>query len=355
MRLADGKQLWQRTFKATHFTESTSEVAHAASTPVIDQEHVYALLDDGQCVALTHDGTVAWIRSLANDYGKIESLYGLTASLAQDEASVFALIDHDGPSYLVALNKKTGKVAWREQRPIGASLSSPSVLTIDGVPQIVVSAEGAVISYSTINGRPLWTATDLAGNSITTPQLFSGRRILVGACSNQGGDHLFRALSSNLTLEVSWKERKWEVTTAWYADNAMANFASPIADEDVAYWVCKSGRVTALDAKTGEQLFSEELAEPCWATPLAVGDHVYFFGRDGATTVLAQGRTFKTIAVNRLWNQHKHREVSSRDDAKIAVEDDPFFESPVQYSVAAVDGIFLIRSGKAVHCISSGN
>jgi outer membrane protein assembly factor BamB len=134
----------------------------------------------------------------------------------------------------------------------------------------------------------------------------------------------------------------------------MATFASPIAHAGVAYWVCNSGRVTGFDAKTGEQLFNEELAEPCWATPLAVDDRIYFFGRDGTTTVIAQGRTFKTLAVNTLWKQHKRNEPATAASSELTDEDDPLFESPAQYSVAAVDGRILIRSGTAVYCVRSG-
>ncbi len=81
----------------------------------------------------------------------------------------------------------------------------------------------------------------------------------------------------------------------------MLHHASPVVHEGHAYLVTKAGVVHCLDAATGETRYTHRLAEPCWATPVAAGGRVYYFGKGGVTTVLAAGAKPQRLAVSRLW------------------------------------------------------
>jgi outer membrane protein assembly factor BamB len=87
--------------------------SRAASTPVVDADGVYVLFAGGQLAGLTHEGQVRWQRCLVGDYGEFKNGRGLSSSLAQTERAVIALVDHEGPSYAVAVDKQTGQNVWK--------------------------------------------------------------------------------------------------------------------------------------------------------------------------------------------------------------------------------------------------
>ena len=119
----------------------------------------------------------------------------------------------------------------------------------------------------------------------------------------------------------------------------------------------RSGVVYCFDAETGEPRYTERTSQSCWATPVGVGDRVYFFGKDGATTVLAAGPKFEKLAENMLWDPAK-----LKADANVGADEDSeekrraaaMFAGPVQYGVAMVDGSLLIRTGERLYCIRKG-
>lgn len=77
---------------------------------------------------------------------------------------------------------------------------------------------------------------------------------------------------------------------AWQADEATADFASPLVDDGIVYLTNKVGVVFALDAAHGAQLWTARLPGACWASALAARGRLYFFGVDGKTTVLRATR-----------------------------------------------------------------
>src|SRR5690606_5837292 len=113
MSLDDGAAAWTHSLESTSPVPSTYLVSRAAPTPVVDAERVYALYESGDVVAVAHDGTEQWKRSLTVDYGKFDSEFGLAASPVQDERAIYLLIDHEGPSYVIALNKADGSTLWK--------------------------------------------------------------------------------------------------------------------------------------------------------------------------------------------------------------------------------------------------
>ena len=92
---------------------------------------------------------------------------------------------------------------------------------------------------------------------------------------------------------------------------------------------------------TAKPKLDGRLDESCWATPLGIGDRIYFFGRTGKTTVIQAGPDFKKLATNRLWEPSGEEESSER----------PSFGGRTQYGVAAVDDALLVRTGQVLYCV----
>ncbi|MFO0823948.1 MAG: PQQ-binding-like beta-propeller repeat protein [Gemmataceae bacterium] len=308
LSLVDGKQHWVHTRPGSQKVRSNYFQSRSAPTPVVDADRVYAFFETGDLLALTHDGKVVWERSLVKDYGNFESTIGLASSLTQTSDAVFVLIDHEGPSYLLAVDKKTGKNLWKAERDSRKSYASPMLMRIGDKDQIVISSDGSVDGYDPATGKLLWSFDDVGGNVSGTAFPVGPGRFLVSATPGMHSEREKEAKRSNFLMTVEATKGEFKPTVSWRV-SALPNFANPVTHKDVAYWVNKTGIVTAYDVKGGKELFSERIKQTCWAAPLGVGDRVYFFGKDGFTTVLKAGAEFEVLSVNQLWDPN----VTGRD------------------------------------------
>ena len=342
--LRDGKQIWKHSVESSELVKSSFYVSRAAPTPVVDSARLICFFESGDLVCLDHEGNLQWERSLTKEYGPLKNRFCIGSSLAQDENNVFVLVDHDGPSYLLAIDKKTGENAWKQERTSRISWSSPALLPINGKAQIVVSSAGSVDGYDPKTGELLWSTDEIGGNTTPTPRSAGDGQFLVGASAGSRGESTEIASTSNCLMRVTTGEDGGPVVSkVWLAEKALSSFSSPIFYKGYGYWVNRAGVVFCFDGKSGEKQYSERLAESNWATPLAVGDRIYFFGRNGETTVIEAGPKFKKLATNRLWE--KESEQSGQEQRR------GNFGGQTQYGVAAVAGSLVVRTGKVLYCV----
>lgn len=293
--LPTGKQRWKYSIKAGTTAPSNYAVARAAPTPVVSADGVYAFFEGGDVIAVTHQGERRWHRSLTKDYGRFNNHHGLGASPVLCEGRLVLNIQHSGPSYLIALDARTGKTQWKVKRASAKSWTSPAVARLDGESQIIVSSAGVVDSYDVGTGSHRWELKGVGGNSIPSPTVI-GNRVYVGAALSDF-DTSANAALSNMCLQI--KPDGYRVV--WQARKALTEYASPLVYRGCSYYLSKTGVLYCLDAKTGKQLYVKRLGVRCWATPIAHGDVIYFFGRNGTTKVIKAGKTFEVVASNQLW------------------------------------------------------
>ncbi|MHB8969355.1 MAG: outer membrane protein assembly factor BamB family protein [Pirellulaceae bacterium] len=332
--LTAGQLLWKHSFPTSQKVEKTLYVSRAAPTSAADAQGVYAFFESGDLVALDHEGKVRWERSLTKDFGPFQNKFGIGSSLAQTEDAIIVLADHEGPSYALTIRKADGKNLWKTDRGSRVSWSSPAIVTVAGVPQLVISSAGSVDGYDLSNGKQLWTLGDLGGNTATTPIPFGDGWFLVGASPGEREQFASVAPKSNIAVRITAEGGKMRAAKVWTAEKALASFASPRVYQGLAYWVNQVGVVFCFDAHTGEKKFNARLAQSCWATPVGIGDRIYFFGKDGTTTVLAAGPVHKQLAVNDIWRPEDVKIESGDPAAKM-------FGGPIQYGFAVADGSFL--------------
>lgn len=359
LSLNDGSILWDHKHTSTAPDPNSVYISRAATTPVVDGQHVFAFFECGDLIALSHDGKEVWTKSLSKEYGKFLNKFGLSSSPVQTEASVIVLIDDEGPSYLVALSKSDGSILWKTDRTSRTSWSSPAILPIDGKPQVIVSSAGSVDGYDPASGKLLWTLTDVGGNTGTTPLPAGPNQFFIAASPGRSGENSDGARKSNALIQVTPDGDSWKVEKLWMAAEATPSWASPFVHQGFAYWVNRVGVVYCIDVATGEQKYAQRTKQSCWATPLPLGDRIYFFGKDGVTTVLAAGPEFKELAANELWPA----DTPPSDNGAPKVDDtssdrkqaNAMFSGPTQYGVAAVSGSLLIRVGSHVYCVRDSN
>jgi outer membrane protein assembly factor BamB len=352
--LTEGTVRWTHTTPTSDPVENGTFVSRAAPTPVVDEQGVYAFFESGDVVALTHDGKSRWSSSLSAKYGKFENTYGLAASPVLHGNRLFLLIDHPGPSYVMALQRETGVERWRITRTSRGSWTSPLLMQIAGRPQLVCSSAGTVDGYDVEDGQLLWSHTGIGGNRICSPTIAGEGTLLIGSQTSREFADTESVKKANMALKVTFRDSVWSTEVAWRSEDAVPGMASPIAHHDCAYWINRSGVITCLDATTGRVHYTERTAQSCWATPVGLGDRVYFFGKDGLTSVIAAGPEFKLLAENRVWNP----ESVKPDQSIIDREADPKRKAgaamhalPEIYGVAVISGSLLIRTGTDLYCV----
>jgi len=351
---ASGQEQWRVALKNSQPVKNSLYVSRAAPTPVVDGERLVVFFESGDCLALDLAGKVLWQRTLGSDYGPIEAEFGLAASPCQNDSHVFVLLEHDGPSWLLALNKETGQTDWKTQRASRISWSSPALIQVGEGQHLVISSAGSVDGYDPTSGSLLWTFDDIGGNTGTTPTDLGEGRFLIGASSGRDGQNVAEARRSNALMQVRPSADGFDVQRLWIADGVSPTWASPILHRGHAYWVNRVGAVFCVDAQSGEVLYSERTKQSCWATPLGVGQRVYLFGKDGLCTVLAAGPDFQILAENQVWND----EMLVPEESMIEQEESPErrqaaanLDRPTLYGYAIADDKFIVRIGHQVFCI----
>ncbi len=184
------------------------------------------------------------------------------------------------------------------------------------------------------------------------------------------------ASKSNLCMQVVKLEQGYRASVLWRAEKVMTTFASPMVHRGLAYFITKAGVVYCLDAETGEHRYFKRIKQQCWATPIGIDDRVYFFGKDGSTSVLSSGPEYQLLSENQLWDPsispptspgggrsvgHEHEkglEPTKSDDAsrkqreqEAREQGENRFADPVQYGVAMTDRGIIVRTGEVLYCI----
>ncbi|MCO8121932.1 PQQ-like beta-propeller repeat protein [Stieleria sp. TO1_6] len=351
--LASGSEHWRKSLNNTVPVTNSYYVSRAAPTPVVDGERVIAFFESGDCVAYSHDGEELWRRALAEDEGPFDAEFGLAASPCQSDSTLFILLEHDAPDALVAIDKASGATIWKADRKAQRSWSSPAMVEINGAVQLVISSAGSIDGYDPATGQQLWTYTDIGGNTGTTPIDCGDGRFLVGASPGRNGENAGSAADSNALIKVSQEGDQWNVEKKWIAEGAVPSWASPIMFKGFAYWINRAGVVYCFDATTGQEVYAKRIDQPSWATPIASGDRIYFFGQQGRVTVLAAGPEFKVLAENESWNDDSLpaepmlAEEKSEERRRAAA----MFSKPTLYGVALGGDALLLRVGNCLICI----
>lgn len=354
-----GAKAWEQRFDASVKGKNSYMVSRAAPTPVVDADGVYAFFESGDLHALTHDGKKRWSAALFDAKDKaFDNNHGYGASPTQTEKAVVILVDHKGPSYLLALSKETGKPLWQTERTSRSSWSSPQVTRVGGREQVVVSSGGTVDGYDAASGKQLWSHQGVSGNTICSVAVV-GDRVYVGADMSRRDKNEDTAAASNCCLRIV-PDAKEGYEVVWKAKKALSHYISPLAHRDHVYYLNQAGILYCLEAKTGTQVYAERTSGPAWAQPIAAGDHLYLFHKDGRTTVVKAGAAFAVVAQNRLWPSDQPPLPKRSYDFDPPSEKDPRPRKPPQeyldplvYGVAAIDGAFIIRIGTHLYRVGA--
>ena len=171
---ASGKQLWKRTWPAGNLPDIHEANSHASSTPAADAKHVYFYFSTLGMMALdAQDGHDVWHCPLPEPYFVFK--WGPAMSPVLYRNLLLFVQDDDLSPALYAIDRRTGKVRWKDDRSdMAVNYSHPVICETDRGDEIVVGGTGLLIGYDPKNGRRLWQARTLLRNIKTTPVVHDG-------------------------------------------------------------------------------------------------------------------------------------------------------------------------------------
>ncbi|MCP4263709.1 MAG: PQQ-binding-like beta-propeller repeat protein [Planctomycetes bacterium] len=290
----NGKILWQKTVR-----EELPHQGHhrdhgfASFTPVTDGKLVWANFGSRGLYCFDTEGNPKWNK----DLGKMNTVmgFGEGGSLTLAGDAVIVVRDHEGDSFIIALNKVTGKTIWKKERDEVTSWATPLPVKVNGKTQIITSATNLIRSYDLKTGDIVWQCGGQTRNVIPTPVTGFG---MVYCASGFRGNSL-QAIELGNTGELTNTD-----AVRWHVKEATPYVPSPLLYGEKLY-VCSGNRgvISCYNAKTGKAyFFAQQLEEisGIYASPTGAAGWVYFVGRNGVTYVIKAAEQLEVLAVNKL-------------------------------------------------------
>ena len=292
---SNGDILWRHTAREEAPHEGTHPTGTwASNSPVTDGEHVYAYFGSRGLYCYDIQGNQRW----AKDFGdmNIRMSFGEGSSPVLYNDRIVVNWDHEGQSFIAALDKKTGEELWKVARDERTSWSTPLIVEDNGQPQVITSATRRIRSYDLATGQLLWEGSGMTRNVIPSPVAANG---IVYAMSGFRG---------NALQAIHLSEAKGDMTSsnalAWTLDRDTPYTPSPLLYGDLLYFLKRNdGILACFSAGTGEEYFSRQRLEGIggvYASPVGAGGRIYIASRNGTTQVLKHDTQFEVLAINTL-------------------------------------------------------
>jgi outer membrane protein assembly factor BamB len=293
---ATGALRWKQTSVTATPHEGTHETnTFASASPCTDGERVYAPFGSRGLFCYDLEGKLLWSKTdfppmtTRNGFGE-----GSSPTLAGD--TILVPWDHEGPSALYALNKKTGALLWTAKRGDEPTCwATPLVVEAAGKSQVIMNGQTKARAYDLATGEELWNCGGQTERPVASA-VFADGLAFVGSGFRGSFLGAFRLDGKG---DIEGTEH-----VVWQTKQDTPDIASPLLSGGRLYF-CKgkSGILTCLEAATGKVLFGPERIHgisSTYASPVAAGGHVYLTDRSGTITVIKDGTKLEVVATNSL-------------------------------------------------------
>jgi len=305
----------------------------SSPSPVTDGRNVWVMTGTGILKAFDLTGKELWMRDIQREYGRFGLQWGYGSSPLLHEDALYVQVLHGmhtkDPSYVLRIDKATGKTVWRVERPQRARFESPDAYTTPallryaGNTEIVITGADVVTGHDPATGRELWRAAGL------NPSNEGDYRIV--ASSIVYGDVLYASSRERpmLALKAGGRGDVTKSHVLWTFPNG-PDVPTPVTDGTYLYVVNDRGIVWCLDVKTGKEVYSRtRIRSGTYSgSPVLADGKIYVTNEDGLTVVFSAGPKFEVLAENDL--------------------DDYTLSSP-----AISDGQIFIRTSKFLHAVGA--
>lgn len=289
-----GKELWRQI--------AAEEVPHepghqtntfASGSPTTDGKHLFVSFGSYGIFCYDLDGKQIWKQDLGDM--RTRNGFGEGASPTLYKDTLIVPWDHEGASFIAALNAATGEVRWKTDRDEVTTWATPLVVEHNGQTQIVTNGTKRVRSYDLADGRLIWECGGQVTNPIACPLTLNGLALVM--TGYQG--YAVYAIPLDSKGDITGTEK-----IAWRRTDTGPYISSPVLIDDMIY-VTKSRDATLsiIDAKTGEPVLHQKRIPGLgvlYASPVAAAGRLYYTDRNGVTVVIKQGPDMEVLATNQL-------------------------------------------------------
>ena len=319
---SNGEILWQQSLREALPVEQGHHTGSLASnSPVTDGEHLFAFFGSFGLYCLDLDGQLVW----KADFGPMQSLHGHGegSSPVLYQETLIVNWDHEGKSFVVALDKQTGKQRWKIERNEVTSWAPPIIVEHEGKPQVIVSGTSRIRGYDLADGKVLWECGGLSSNVVASPVYADG---MVFAGSSYDKKVLIA-----IRLEGAAGDITGTSQVAWSRIRGTPYVPSPLLYDGGLYFLTHyQGILSRLDARTGENrpgAFRLEGINDVYSSPVAAAGRIYVTDLDGTTIVVQSGEVPRSLALNHL-------------------------SEPISASAAIAGSQLLLRGERHLYCLA---
>lgn len=292
-----GKVLWERVARTAvpHEGYHHRYGSFASNSPVTDGNMVYAFFGSRGVYAYTLDGKLAWHKEFPPL--RMRNAFGEGTAPVLDGGRLILSFDQEENSYLLVLDKRTGKQIWRVDRDEVSAWSPPLVTEVNGRKQIIVSATRRVRAYDYDTGKLIWETAGLGTNVIPAPVVFQNVAVVMSGHR----DPNLLAIRLGRTGDLTGSD-----AILWTNQRGNSYTPSPVLHQGKIYFVTDTGLVNCFDVLTGEAHYRQQrLPQPYnfKASPVGVNGKLYLATEQGDVVVLRLGTAYEVLATNTLSGQ----------------------------------------------------
>jgi outer membrane protein assembly factor BamB len=374
-----GKILWQAEVEASK--SERGKGGSAAPTPVTDGQCVYVYFGPFGVLCYDVSGKEQWRKPLAAP--NVQHGTGVSPVLAAGKLILNR--DQDTEAHLLALDARTGDIAWKADRPeVRRGFSTPLAYPLENPEVILLPGTLRLVAYELSTGKERWYISGLPNEMVTSPVTGQGMVFVagwtpgVGTARMSAFDTILGQLDRDKDGKIAQNEAvsglikqnftyfdankdgfinraEWEAMVAimdrsenvalavrpdgrgdvtkthvvWTFKRGLPYVPSPLYYEGRIYLVKNGGLATCLNAATGEPLYQEERLGALgdyYSSLVAAGGNIFAASQAGSVTVFKAGDKLEVLALNK-------------------------FDEPILTTPALLDGKLYLRTQKYLYAI----
>ena len=262
---------------------SPTVLAH--NDPTSDSVRLFVHFGHQGTACLSLDGKILWT-DREHSYNPVHGNGG--SPIVVGDLLILTCDGSEKP-YTLALDVRTGKEVWRTDRDVATdrpfSFATPQAITVGGQVQVISPGSDIVQSLDPKTGKVLWSVR-YSGFSLIVRPLYHQGLVLI---STGYMSPKLLAIDPTGTGDVTETHIRWTVPTA------VPNTPSPVPVGDQIVMVSDGGVATGISVSDGTKVWQKRLGGNYSASPIAIGNRVYFQSEAGEAIVMEIGQTATEI------------------------------------------------------------